>query len=255
MEYTVGAVARLAHVSVRTLHHYDDIGLLSPSGRSPGGYRLYSDTDLWRLRQILMYRELEFGLDEIARMLSDADSSVDDHLRRQHGFIRKRQARLKALLDAIENEMEARQMGLSLTPEEEFEIFGTNRHSTEYADEAKRRWANTDEWKESQRRTAAYTKEDWAAIKAEADANLEAFAQALRSKEPADGTGAMALAEEHRSHIGRWFYECGYAMHRCLADLYISDPRFTETYEAVEKGLAQFVHDAIYANADRAAGA
>jgi MerR family transcriptional regulator, thiopeptide resistance regulator len=69
--YTVGEVARLAHVSVRTLHHYDGIGLLMPGARSAGGYRLYSEADLLRLRQVLFYRELEFGLDEIAQILAD----------------------------------------------------------------------------------------------------------------------------------------------------------------------------------------
>jgi MerR family transcriptional regulator, thiopeptide resistance regulator len=69
--YTVGEVARLAHVSVRTLHHYDGIGLLTPSARSARGYRLYSESDLLRLRQVLFYRELEFGLDEIAEILAD----------------------------------------------------------------------------------------------------------------------------------------------------------------------------------------
>ena len=70
--YTVGEVARLARISVRTLHHYDGIGLLTPSARSAGGYRLYSETDLDRLRRVLFYRELEFGLDQIAEILADA---------------------------------------------------------------------------------------------------------------------------------------------------------------------------------------
>ena len=78
--YTVGEVARLARVSVRTLHHYDGIGLLTPSARSAGGYRLYSETDLDRLRRVLFYRELEFGLDQIAEILADAATGTDDHL-------------------------------------------------------------------------------------------------------------------------------------------------------------------------------
>jgi len=254
MEYTVGEVARLSRVSVRTLHHYDAIGLLAPSGRSPGGYRLYSEADLGRLRQILVYRELEFGLDEIARMLSDRQEGVDDHLRRQHRLVRRRQEHLAALLGAIEHEMEARQMGISLTPEEQFEIFGTDKVSTEYAEEAERRWGQTDAWKESQRRTAAYGKDDWIAIRTQEQANLQAFAEALRSGEPATGTVAMDLAEEHRQHICRWFYECSHALHRSVSCLYVTDPRFTANFDKVEKGLAQYVYDAIGANADRAAG-
>jgi DNA-binding transcriptional MerR regulator len=248
-EYTVGEVARLAGVSVRTLHHYDEIRLLAPSGRSSSGYRLYSDEDLRRLRQILVLRELEFGLEQIATMLADPDAAAEDHLRHQHRLLRQRIARSQELLGALEKEMEARQMGISLTPEEQFEVFGTDKVGGEWADEAQRRWGDTDAWRQSQRRTAAYTKDDWATIKAEADANLAGFAASLRAGEPATGQRARALAEQHRQHIGRWFYDCGYDLHRCLADMYVGDERFTKTYEDVEPGLAQYVRDAITANA------
>ena len=217
--YTVGEVARLAHVSVRTLHHYDGIGLLTPSTRSAGGYRLYSESDLHRLRQVLFYRELEFGLEEIAEILADASAGTDDHLRRQHRLLRERRTRDQALLAAIEKEMEARKMGISLTPEEQFEIFGTDKLE-EHTEEARQRWGDTDAWQQSQRRTAAYTKDDWIAIKAESDASIDGFASALRAGEPATGTVAMDLAEAHRQHISRWFYDCDYEMHRGLADIY-----------------------------------
>ena len=249
--YTVGEVARLAHVSVRTLHHYDAIGLLAPSARSPAGYRLYSGTDLRRLHQILFYRELGFALEEIADILADPAAGTDDHLRRQHRLLRERRARDAALLGAIEREMEARKMGIALTPEEQFEIFGTDKFA-QYAEEAEQRWGDTEAWKQSQRRSAAYTKEDWITIKAQADANIAGFAEAMRAGEPATGTVAMDLAEEHRQHISRWFYDCGHDQHRGLAEMYISDPRYTAPYDEIEPGFSQYVHDAILANADRA---
>lgn len=249
--YTVGDVARMAHISVRALHHYDAIGLVTPGGRSPAGYRLYSGTDLRRLRQVLFYRELEFGLDEIAAILADPDAGTDDHLRRQHRLLRQRQARVQALLAAIEKEMEARKMGISLTPEEQFEIFGTDKLG-EYMEEAGQRWGDTDAWRESQRRSAAYTKADWVTIKSEADGNIADFASALRAGEPPTSTDAMDLAEAHRQHLSRWFYACGYEQHRALAEMYISDPRYTEPYDEVAPGFSQYVHDAILANADRA---
>jgi len=249
-EYLVGEVARLSHVSVRTLHHYDAIGLLTPSARSPAGYRQYSGTDLQRLQQILFYRELGFALEEIAEILADPAAGTDDHLRRQHRLLRERRARDAALLGAIEREMEARKMGISLTPEEQFEIFGTDKLA-EYTEEAEQRWGDTEAWKQSQRRTAAYTKEDWMAIKAEADASIAGFAEAIRAGEPADGTVAMDLAETHRQHISRWFYDCGYEMHRGLAELYVSDPRYIAEYDKIEPGFSGYVHDAMLANADR----
>jgi DNA-binding transcriptional MerR regulator len=185
--FTVGEVARLAHVSVRTLHHYDEIGLLTPSGRSGAGYRLYSDADLQRLQQVLFYRELDFSLDDIARMLAAPRETTDDHLRRQHRLLRERRSRTDALLRAIEKEMEARQMGMSLTPEEQFEVFGTDKVGGEWAEEAKQRWGDTDAFRESRTRTARYTKEDWQRLKAEADDGLRAFAAAMTSGLPATG--------------------------------------------------------------------
>ncbi|HMJ03731.1 MAG TPA: MerR family transcriptional regulator [Conexibacter sp.] len=253
-EHRIGDVARRAGVSVRTLRHYDEIGLLPPSGRSEAGYRLYSAADLERLRRILFYRELDFGLEQIAQILADPEASTDDHLRRQHRLLRERRERDAALLTAIEHEMEARQMGISLTPEEQLEVFGTTAYA-DHAEEAERRWADTDAWKESQRRAAAYTKDDWVAIKREADASMEAFAEALRAGEPASGTVAMDLAEAHREHLSRWFYACSPAYHRALAELYVSDARFAATYEEIAPGLSRFVRDAINANADRAGAA
>src|SRR5579864_7964948 len=93
-EHTVGDLARLAGVSVRTLHHYDEIGLLVPSERSDAGYRLYSGDDIVRLRQILFYRELEFSLEAIAAVLADPQDGVDSHLRRQHRLLRRRRQRI-----------------------------------------------------------------------------------------------------------------------------------------------------------------
>jgi DNA-binding transcriptional MerR regulator len=250
-EYLVGEVARLSHVSVRALHHYDSIGLLTPSARSPAGYRQYAAADLRRLRQILFYRELGFALEEIAEILADPAAGTDDHLRRQHRLLRDRRARDTALLGAIETEMEARKMGISLTPEEQFEIFGTDKLA-EYTEEAKERWGDTDAWQQSQRRTAAYTKDDWIAIKAEADASIAGFAEAMRAGQPPTGTVAMDLAEAHRQHLTRWFYDCGYDGHRGLAELYVSDPRYIAEYDKIEPGFSQYVREAILANADRA---
>lgn len=248
--YTVGEVAELSGVSVRTLHHYHEIGLLVPTVRSAAGYRLYSPDDLRRLRQILLYRELDFRLEEIADMLASPDTGTDDHLRRQHALLRARQERTAALIGAIESEMEARKMGMALTPEEQLEIFGTDKLD-EHAAEAEQRWGNTEAWQQSRRKTAAYSKQDWIQIKAEADANIAGFAAAIRSDEPPDGPVAMELAEEHRGHLCRWFYDCGYDMHRGLAELYVSDPRFSASYDEIEPGFSQYVHDAIMANADR----
>ena len=246
--YTVGEVARVSHVSVRTLHHYDEIGLLTPSTRSSTGYRLYSESDLRRLQQILFYRSLGFALEDIAAMLADLDSTAEDHLRRQHRMVREQIAKRQDLLAALEKEMEARQMGISLTPEEQFEVFGEDWRSEGYAAEAEQRWGDTDAWRHSQVRTAAFTKDDWITIKAETDANEAAFADAMRAGEPADGPRAAELAEQHRAAVTR-FWDCGHEAHRCLAEMYLADERFRQHYDDIALGLAQYVHDVIVANA------
>jgi MerR family transcriptional regulator, thiopeptide resistance regulator len=248
--YTVGRVAELAHISVRTLHHYDDIGLLRPSSRTSAGHRRYATADLVRLRAILFYRELDFGLDEIASMLADPGTGTDAHLRTQHRMLRERIDRDQRLLRAVEKEMEARTMGMALTPEEQFEVFGTDKVGGEWAEEARERWGDTESYQESQRRTASYTKQDWAELKAESDAALRVLRDLMQSGAPADGPVAQALAEEHRQYLTRWFYDCSYEMHRGLAEMYIADERFTATFEGVAPGLARYLHDAIVANAD-----
>jgi MerR family transcriptional regulator, thiopeptide resistance regulator len=252
-EYRVGEVARMSGVSVRTLHHYHDVGLLVPSGRSESGYRMYSPEDLQRLQQILYYRELDFGLDGIAELLARPGGPAEHHLRRQHRLLRERLARTRELIQAIEHEMEARRMGLSLTPEEQLEVFGTDKLG-EYTEEAEERWGHTDAWRESQRRAAAYTKADWIEIKREADANVVAFAAAMKEGATPDSQVAMDLAEAHRGHISRWFYECPYAQHRGLAEMYMADPRFARTYDEVAPGLARYIHDAVLANAEARGG-
>jgi DNA-binding transcriptional MerR regulator len=249
-ELSVGELARLAHVSVRTLHHYDAIGLLVPSGRRPSSYRVYTTADLERLRRILFYRELDFGLATIRQMLADPATTTDSHLRRQHQLLRTRIARQKQLLDALEKEIDARQMGISLTPEEQFEIFGTDQLN-ERMEEAGERWGQGPEWQESKRRTAAYSKADWLAIKAESDANIDGFAAAIKGGAAPDSATAMDLAEAHRHHISRWFYACGLEQHVGLGDLYVSDPQFTAEYDKIAPGFSEYVRRAIRANAQR----
>ena len=254
--YTVGQVAHLAGVTVRTLHHYDEIGLLAPTDRTPRGYRRYGLADLERLRRILFYRELGFPLDEIATILADPQAGAAEHLRRQYRLLTERIERLQAMAAAIEKELEAKQMGISLTPEEQFEVFGTDKVGGEWADEAEQRWGDTrrgdnSAYKQSQQRTSKYTKQDWVRLKAEADEGLRAFANVLRAGTAPDSPAAMDLAEAHRDYISRWFYDCDHDTHRGLAQMYVADPRFSKLYEDVAPGLAQYVHDAIVANAAR----
>jgi len=252
MEHSVGQVAGFAGVTVRTLHHYDSVGLLSPSGRSHAGHRRYDDADLDRLQQILFYRELGFPLDEIAALLDDPDADPQEHLRRQHALLSHRIAELQRMATAVETAMEARKMGINLTPEEKFEVFG-DKDPERYAEEAERRWGGTDTYAESQRRAARYTKEDWQRMKAEVASWGERYDALMEAGEPADGERATDLAEEHRLHISTWFYECTYEIHRGLGEMYVADPQFKAFYDSMRPGLAEHLRDAIEANARRRA--
>jgi DNA-binding transcriptional MerR regulator len=249
MSYEVGAVARLSGVTVRTLHHYDRIGLLIPSGRSEVGYRRYEDPDLERLQRILFYRELGFSLEQIRTIVDEAADELD-HLRRQDRLLRERIGRLERMVGAVERAMEARTMGISLTPEERFEVFGEF-DPDEHAQEVEQRWGATDAYRESQRRIATYTKDDWARQKSEHAAVLERLAGAMKSGLAAESAEAMDAAEAHRLQIEKWFYPCPLQVHVGLGEMYLSDARFTRTFEKVAPGLAQYLHDAIAANARR----
>ncbi|GIH96870.1 MerR family transcriptional regulator [Planobispora siamensis] len=251
MGYSVGQVARLAGVTVRTLHHYDEIGLLSPGQRTASGYRRYTDADLERLQHVLFYRELGFPLEEIAVILDEPSSDTLTHLRRQHELLSRRIGRLREMTAAIERAMEANAMGIPLTPEERFELFGDFRPE-EHQAEAEERWGGTEAFEQSRRRMATMTKDDWKRFTAEAARTTEDFAKAFTDGLPADGEVAMDLAEEHRAHITRWCYDCSYEIHRGLGDMYVADPRFAANYEPLAPGLTQYIRDAIHANADRA---
>ncbi|MCW7945485.1 transcriptional regulator [Streptomyces hygroscopicus] len=250
MSYSVGQVAGFAGVTVRTLHHYDEIGLLVPGERTYAGHRRYGDADLDRLQQILFYRELGFPLEEVAALLDDPVADPRAHLRRQHELLTARIERLQKMAAAVEHAMEARKMGINLTPEEKFEVFG-DKDPEEHAEEAERRWGGTEAYVESQRRAARYTKDDWKRIQAEVASWGERYKALMAAGEPPAGEPAMDMAEEHRQHISKWFYACSYEMHRGLAEMYLSDERFKEYYDSMRPGLAGHLRDAIVANAAR----
>jgi hypothetical protein len=146
--------------------------------------------------------------------------------------------------------MEARKMGINLTPEERFEVFG-DKDPEQYADEAEQRWGGTDAYAESQRRAASYTKDDWKRMQAEVADWGARYDALMDAGEPPTGEAAMDLAEEHRRHICRWFYECPYEMHRSLGEMYVADERFKAFYDSMRPGLAEHLREAIAANAAR----
>lgn len=247
--FTVGEVAARFGLTVRTLHHYDAAGLLHPSERSPAGYRLYTEHDLARLQQIVVYRRLEMPLDEIREVLESGDAL--DHLRLQRVRVMSRLDEMCELVAAIDNALEKEMNNQPMTDADMRELFGDS--FDDYQAEAEEKWGDTDAWKQSQQRTAAYTKDQWVQIKAEGEAVEKALSDAFRAGLPADSLEAMDAAEMHRAQVNKWFYDCSPEFHRNLGDLYVSDPRYVENYENSFElpGLATWIRDAIHANADR----
>jgi MerR family transcriptional regulator, thiopeptide resistance regulator len=250
MSYSVGQLAQVAGVSVRTLHHYDDVGLLTPAERTRAGYRRYTPADAERLHRILVYRELGFDLARIARILDDSAVDAVEQLRRQHALLQEQVRRLEHMLRGIETVMESRMKGIRLSPEEMKEVFGSF-NPADHEAEAEARWGKSPAYQESQQRAASYGKNEWLQIGAEAEEISAGFATAMaRGAAPTDGS-VMDLAEEHRRHITRWFYECTYVIHRGLGEMYVADPRFAKHYDDRAPGLSAYIREAIVANAER----
>lgn len=248
--YTVGEVARLARVSVRTLHHYDDVGVLTPSARSEAGYRLYADPDLERLQEVLFYRELGFGLDEIGAAMADPAHDRREALLAQRDLVVERSARLQAMLGLIDRTLASMEGDLPMSKEDMFGAFG-DFDPSEHEGEARERWGGTDAYRESARRTSSFTKQDWERFKAENEQVTLAIAVLMDEGVAPGDPRAMDAVDEARLLIDRWFYRCPREMHAELGEMYVADPRFTETYERIRPGMARYVRDAAAANLAR----
>jgi DNA-binding transcriptional MerR regulator len=248
--YRVRELAQISGVSIRTLHHYDEIGLLTPNARSQAGYRLYSEDDLIRLQQILIGRELGLSLEAIRRSLDDPRFDRRKTLIEQRGLLKKRVLQTEAMIKAVDAALailDGKDTGGTMDMKKLFGGFDP----AEYAEEARQRWGHTDAYKESAKRTARYKVEDWEAIKAEQAGIYGDLNTALKAGKKPEDADVMDIAERHRLSIDRWFYPCSRQFHCGLASLYETDHRFAENIDKHGKGLTAFLTAAIRANAER----
>ncbi len=243
---TVGEVSALSGVTIRTMHHYDEIRLLSPSERSDAGYRLYAESDLERLQEILGWQSLGFSLEEIRGLLDTPGHDRIAALRAQAELIAAERARLAAVGAVIDDALTAHDTGQAIKEAAMFRGF----HNA-HRDEVRERWGDTETYHEAQRRTASYGPDEWRQIHAEARQNEERLAELMAAGEPANGPAARNAAEQHRLHLDRWFYPCPPDLHRSLAAMYVDDPRFSKRYESRAPGLTAYLAAAINANAAR----
>ena len=248
MAFTVGELSRLTGVTVRTLHHYDEIGLVRPSRRTAAGYRLYDADDALRLQQVLVLRELGVPLGEITAALA-ATSDRAQLLREHRGQLAQKRARIDAMLAAVDAALEVLEKGKDemMRPEDVKAMFDGFDPSA-YDEEVRARWGATDAYKESARRTRQYGKPEWEAIRSESEAIYARLAQLRLQGAAVADPAVQAAVEDHRLHIERWFYPCSREMHRGLGEMYVADPRFTASLDKTGgAGFAQFFRDAIAA--------
>ena len=248
-QYQVKQVAQLSGVTVRTLHHYDSIGLLVPSRRTRAGYRLYDRDDLLRLQQILIHRELGFSLEQIRALLDAPEFDHETALRSQRRQLTERAADVARMIEAVDAALAA----LAEEPVDLRRIF-EGFDPARYEEEVEDRWGSSDAFEESRKRTRGYSERDWQAVKEEQAAIMRRMAEVCERGLPPESSEAGVVAEHHRLHIDRWFYPCSRAMHALLADMYVADERFAASFERYRPGLAGYFADAVRANAQRASG-
>jgi len=248
MAFTVGELSRLTGLTVRALHHYDEIGLVRPSQRTAAGYRLYDETDALRLQQVMVLRELGVPLDQIGAAI-DAAADRAALLREHRAALVERRARLDRLLAAVDAALGVLEKGKTQMQSEDFKAMFDGFDPADHEAEAQARWGDTEAYRESARRTQSYGPPEWQAIRSESEAIYARLAALMQQGAAVTAPAVQAAVEDHRRHLERWFYPCPSAMHKGLGEMYVADPRFTATLDKkAGPGFARFFRDAIAAS-------
>jgi DNA-binding transcriptional MerR regulator len=253
MNYTVNELAKLASVSVRTLHHYDAIGLLSPQRHPKNEYRLYDERDLLLLQQILFFRELEFSLDDIKKIVTSANFDIAQALKEHKTMIMIKKRRIDELLTTIDKTISKVTKLQNMEDKELYEGFSKEELDA-WNKEAKERWGDTEQYKQSVGKYESLTKEQKLKMQADGDALMRDMTAAM-GEDPASET-VQALVQRHYDAL-RFFYEPNPTMYRNLADMYVGyqgDTRYRAYFEKYDKKLPEFMRDAIHIYCDRMEG-
>lgn len=236
MHMRIREFSRLTGVSVRTLHYYDEIGLLKPAAVDRAtGYRFYDETSLLRMQEILFYRELDFSLKSIERILSSPDHDTKEALEEQKRLLILKKERLERLIASIDDAMKGENV-MSAFDNTEFE---------KYKAEARERWGETDAYREYQGKTRDHSKQKWNDLARGMDDIMAEFAACLsRGEAPASHT-AQALVEKLRTHITENYYHCTREILAGLGQMYVGDERFKTNIDKHGSGTAEFICQAI----------
>jgi DNA-binding transcriptional MerR regulator len=244
---TVGTAARRLGVSVRTLHHWDNIGVASPSGRTAGGYRAYRPGDIARLRRVLLFRELGMTLEEIPALLDAGADVRRAELERRRAELVEKIHHLETLTAGIDRLLAADTEGVLLSPAEQAEVFG-EQWDPAWSASARQQWGDTAQWAEYSERSAGRTANEWREVATSVDDVTSALATAKRDGVAPGSTEANFLAERHRAAMSEYFH-CTLSMHVLIAHRYVDEPEFAESFNRLEPGLSLWVKQVIDANA------
>lgn len=242
MKLQISEIARLTGVSVRTLHYYDKIKLLEPAFvDEQNGYRFYDEKSLERMQEILFYRELDFSLKDIIKILSSPEYNKEKALSEQKKLLMLKKQRLERLINVLENA----EKGVSIM---DFKIFDNSEYEDirkKFACEAKEKWGETSAYKESVEKTSSYSDEKWKKLNAEMDSLISEFALCCKSGENAEGSKAQKLVEKWQKYLTENYYTCTKEILAGLGMMYISDERFVKNMDSHGKGTAEFMSKAI----------
>lgn len=232
--------AKLIGVSVRTLHYYDEIDLLKPAFVDErNGYRFYDEKSLQRMQEILFYRELDFSLKTIGEILASPDYDKQKALSKQKQLLTLKKERLERLIEALE-QAEKGEIIMS--------VFDNNDYETvrqQYEKEVKEKWGKTDAYKESQTKTANYSKDKWNDILDGMNSVFAEFAECKQSGNTADSEIAQNLVKKLQDYITANFYNCTNEILSGLGQMYVYDERFKNNIDQHATGTAEFVSEAI----------
>ncbi len=235
----INEVAKISGVTVRTLHYYDEIGLLAPSKTTDNGYRIYGEAELENLQQILFFRELEFSLSDIKEIMANASYDKKATLSSHKNLLIKKRDRLNEIIGLCENMIK----GDNKMSFKEFDMSEIERAKSEYSDEAKKLYGTTSTYAESEARTGKYTKEDWARVMGTQAELFEQFAKCRALSPSCDE--AQALVKRWQDYITDNFYTCTNEILSGLGLMYTEDERFMKNIDKHGEGTAKFMSEAI----------
>lgn len=236
---TVKEVSKLSGVSVRTLQYYDKIGLLKPTGYTASGYRLYDDTALEILQQILLFKELEFPLKEIKEILLRPDYDRSKALDQQITLLTMKKEHLENLIDF------ARGIKLVGVKTMDFTVFDTKKID-EYARQAKEQWGQTDAYKEFEQKSKGRSKEEDRAVVQGLMQFFVEFGKLKDSKAVPESADVQTQVRKLQDYISEYFYQCSNDILLGLGNMYARGGEFTANINAAAgEGTAEFAAEAI----------